>query len=280
MDIILTGIARSGTTLTCSLLNKLPQMVALHEPMNPAELVGLAYPDAYLERIGDFFTTQRASLMSTGTAISKARCGKVPENPFVPGDSPAGLRRSSDGNQHVQFGKDLREGFRLAVKHPNFFTATLKALLSRYPCFAVVRNPLAVLLSWQTIQAPVNQGRLHFGEAFDPELKHTLQDEPDRVYRQLAILRWSFGRYRSLLPSENVIRYEQLVASGGRALAVIDPEAAQLDEALESRNTSKLYDPTLVNHLANRLVADSTIYEGFYTTSDINALRNSWMAAP
>ena len=40
MDIILTGIARSGTTLSCSLLNKLPQCVALHEPMNPAELIG------------------------------------------------------------------------------------------------------------------------------------------------------------------------------------------------------------------------------------------------
>lgn len=42
MDIILTGIARSGTTLSCSLLNKLPQCVALHEPMNPDDLVGLA----------------------------------------------------------------------------------------------------------------------------------------------------------------------------------------------------------------------------------------------
>jgi hypothetical protein len=124
----------------------------------------------------------------------------------------------------------------------------------------------------------VNQGRLHFGEAFDPELKRTLQDEPDRIYRQLAILRWYFGRYRLLLPSENVIRYEQLVASGGRVLSVIDPEAAQLNEALESRNTSKLYDPTLMNHLANRLLADSTVYEGFYTPAEINALRNSWMA--
>ena len=44
MDIILTGIARSGTTLSCSLLNKLPQCVALHEPMNPAELVDLLLP--------------------------------------------------------------------------------------------------------------------------------------------------------------------------------------------------------------------------------------------
>jgi len=42
VDIILTGIARSGTTLTCFLLNKLPQAVALHEPMDPSQLVGLS----------------------------------------------------------------------------------------------------------------------------------------------------------------------------------------------------------------------------------------------
>lgn len=279
MDIILTGIARSGTTLSCALLNKLPQMVALHEPMNPAELVGLGYPDGYLERIGDFFTAQRASLMASGHAISKARDGKVPENPFVQTDDPAGLRRSSDGNQNVQFGKELHEGFRLVVKHPNFFTATLEALLSRYPCFAVVRNPLAALLSWHSIKAPVNQGRLHFGEAFDPELKRTLEDEPDRICRQLAILRWYFGRYRSLLPREHVILYEDLIASGGRALAVIDPDASQLEEVLESRNTSRLYDPTLVTVLADRLLADHTIYEDFYTPAQIAALRDSWLAA-
>jgi hypothetical protein len=142
----------------------------------------------------------------------------------------------------------------------------------------VVRNPLAVLLSWQTIKAPVNQGRLHFGEAFDHELKRTLHDEPDRICRQLAILRWYFGRYRSLLPSANVIYYEQLVTSGGHVLSVIDPDAALLNDPLESRNTSKLYDPSLVNDLANRLLADSTIYEGFYTPAEITALRNAWMS--
>jgi hypothetical protein len=32
-DVVLTGLPRSGTTLTCHLLNKLPDTVALHEPM-------------------------------------------------------------------------------------------------------------------------------------------------------------------------------------------------------------------------------------------------------
>ncbi|MFM7413634.1 MAG: hypothetical protein ACKO6E_10560 [Planctomycetota bacterium] len=277
MDIILTGIARSGTTLTCALLNKLPQAVALHEPMNPGDLVGLGYPDEYLARIADFFSAQRTSLMEAGRAVSKARDGRVPENPFAQTADQGGLRHSTVDNQDVQFGKQLAEGFRLAVKHPNFFTATLETLRTRYPCFAVVRMPLAVLLSWHSIKAPVNEGRLPFGEAFDPVLRRTLDAEPDRVRRQFAILRWYFSRYRELLPPEHVIRYEDLVASGGRALAVIDPDAAFLAESLESRNTSRLYDASLVRDLAGRLLAESTIYEGFYTADDIAALRDAWV---
>lgn len=278
MDIILTGIARSGTTLSCSLLNKLPQCVALHEPMDPSSLVGLGVPDPYLERIADFFATQRASLLASGTAVSKARGGRVPDNPFESAAAVAGLRPSTVENQEVQFDKQLQPGFRLVVKHPNFFTATLEALLSRYPCYAIVRNPLAALLSWHSIQAPVNQGRLPFGEAFDAGLKDALDGEPDRLDRQVIILRWYFSRYAGLLPREHVIRYEDLVASGGRALAVIDPDATGLAEPLQSRNTSTLYDAGLVRRLADRLLADDSIASPFYVRSDIEALRDAWTA--
>ncbi len=279
MDIVLTGIARSGTTLTCSLLNKLPQTVALHEPMNPAELVGLAFPDEYLRRLAAFFAAQRASLLAAGTAVSKARDGQVPENPFAQSADPGGLRASTVDNQEVQFAKELREGFRLAVKHPNFFTATLSVLQPRYPCFALIRNPLAVLLSWHSIQAPVNEGRLPYGEAFDPTLRATLENEPDRLTRQVEILRWYFSRYDAFLPRDHVIRYEDLIASGGRALAVIDPAAASLNEPLASRNKSGLYDATLVRTLADRLLADPTVAGAFYSPDAIETLRDEWAAA-
>ena len=276
MDIILTGIARSGTTLSCSLLNKLPQCVALHEPMNPAELVGLGFPEAYMARIASFFAAQRASLLGCGTAVSKARDGCVPDNPFESAPAAAGLRPSTVENQEVDFGKRLRPDFRLVVKHPNFFTATLATLLARYPCYAIVRNPLAALLSWHSIQAPVNDGHLPYGEAFDAGLKSDLAAEPDRLRRQLIILRWYYSRYATLLPRDHVIRYEDLVSSGGRALAVIDPDATALAEPLESRNTSKLYDATLVRQLSGRLLDEGSIYGDFYSRADVESLCAAW----
>jgi hypothetical protein len=276
MDIILTGIARSGTTLSCALLNKLPACVALHEPMYPADLIGLSLPDAFLDAVASFFASQRASLLASGTAVSKARGGSVPDNPFAAKATAGGLRVSTVENQEVRFDKPLRPGFRLVVKHPNVFTATLAVLRNRFACFAIVRNPLAALLSWHSIQAPIHDGHLPFGEAFDAELRSSLAAEPDRLERQVAILRWYFSRYRALLPRQHVIRYEDLVASGGRALAVIDPDAASLAESLHSRNVSTLYDPSLVRRLAERLLAESDIYDGFYEPADIAALRASW----
>ena len=276
MDIILTGIARSGTTLTCSLLNKLPQSVALHEPMNPAELVGLDVHTEFLERVAAFFAVQRASLLASGTAVSLARDGVVPDNPFEPTVAPEGLRPSTVGSEAVRFAKRLAPGFRLSIKHPNCFTATLSALLTRYPCYALIRNPLAVLLSWNTIRAPVNDGHLPYAEAFDEGLKAALAAEPDRIARQLIILEWYFSRYATLLPSAHVIRYEELVASGGRALAVVDPDATALDEPLESRNASALYDSGLVAELAGRLLDRDDPCRGFYSRAAIESLWRSW----
>jgi hypothetical protein len=276
MDIILTGIARSGTTLSCWLLNKLPQCVALHEPMNPDELVGVGFPEAYLERIAAFYATQRASLLGSGTAVSKAREGRVPDNPFGSARAAHGLRPSTAKNEEIRFAQALTPDFRLVVKHPNVFTATLATLQTRYPCYAIVRNPLATLLSWQSIQAPVNDGHVPFGEAFDPTLKSDLAAEPDRIGRQLIILKWYFSRYTTLLPRHHVIRYEDLVSSGGRALAVMDPAAEALAEPLENRNTSSLYDAGLVSRLADRLLEDDSVYGGFYVPSDIATLRALW----
>jgi hypothetical protein len=45
-NIVSTGLPRSGTTLTCHLLNKLPNTVALHEPIAPGQFVDLESEDA------------------------------------------------------------------------------------------------------------------------------------------------------------------------------------------------------------------------------------------
>jgi hypothetical protein len=271
-DVILTGIARSGTTLACTLLNQLPDTVALHEPMSPRMLVGLSVPDGVNDRVAAFFASQRRSLLERGAAISRGIDGKIPDNPYAATPGPNGLRASVVREGIVHFDKPLTSSFRLVVKHPSCFTALLGTLTQRFSCYAIVRNPLAVLLSWQTTEANWNDGRQPAAEIFDDDLRHRLDAEPDPLGRQLAMLVWSFGQYARHLPAEAVIRYEDLVATGGRSLRGVTPAADGLEEPLHSRNTNPLYRGVAVAAIGRRLLATTGPHWDFYSRDSVGEL--------
>lgn len=271
-DVILTGIARSGTTLACTLLNRLPGCVALHEPMSPATLREAGSRGGAVDRIEAFFAAQRTSLLATGTAESRSVDGTIPDNPFAAVPGAGGRRASIVRPGTVRFDKPLTPGFRLVVKHPSCFTALLDLLVHRFRCVAMIRHPLAVLLSWSTTEANWNDGRQPAAEAFDDELKRRLDATPDVLDRQVAMLDWSFRTYASLLPRPRILRYEDLVASGGRTLTAVEPGAVTLDAALEERNASPVYRGRDVERLAERLLAAEGEWRGWYPPESIVGL--------
>lgn len=271
-NVILTGIARSGTTLACALLNRLPQVVALHEPMSPRRLAWLWSRRAVVDRIEAFFATQRKSILDHGKASSRSRDGRIPDNPYADEPGPDGRRRSVVKEGVVRFDKPLDAGFRLVVKHPSCFTALLDVLVERFPCVAIIRNPLAVLLSWQSTEGPWNHGRQPAAEAFDRSFSRRLKAEPDRLTRQLRMLEWSFSQYATYLPAAAVLRYEDIVASGGAALAVIDPAAAGLAESLLDRNDNPLYKRVDVAFFARLLLEQEGPWLAWYTRDAITEL--------
>ncbi len=80
-NIVITGPGRSGTTLTCHLLNKLPNTVALSEPINPGKYTDrLPDNEAVADGIRDFYREQRRMALNRGTVLSK-HVGVVPDNP-------------------------------------------------------------------------------------------------------------------------------------------------------------------------------------------------------
>src|SRR5205085_10069151 len=81
-NVLITGTPRSGTTLVCSLLNKLPDTVALHEPMNVFEFVGQSGEDV-AKMIENFCAEARKSLHEHKFAVSKHVGGKVRDNSAV-----------------------------------------------------------------------------------------------------------------------------------------------------------------------------------------------------
>jgi hypothetical protein len=268
--ILLTGVPRSGTTLTCFLLNKVPNTVALHEPISVRHVVDLE-PESVRNQIGAFCRETRRSILTTGCAPSKQAEGKVPDNP-IGGQSGEGGRFKLVSRGMVQVEQAVNGDFTLVLKHPGFFTSFLEALTPHYPLFAVIRNPLSVLSSWKSVPLPVQRGEVPAIQRADRKLDAALRRMSDVTDRQFYILSWYFERYQRLLAPAQVLRYEEIVASGGRALGVVVPAAAQLAEPLSSRNKSSLYDQAEMRHLADRLLASDGPYWGFYSRESVAQL--------
>ncbi len=246
-DVILTGIPRSGTTLACLLLSQLPNFVALNEPMRTATY--RSYPAA-LAGVPEFYRDTRRSLLDRGVAVARAVDGKMTDNHF---SNDRGERKKLVTKQEIRIDKELDRNFRLGVKHNALFTILLDDLVKEYPVFAFVRNPLSVLGSWNSLDLPASRGEVRAAKWLYPPLSEELERIPDRHDRQLHILHWYFDRYRSL-PTGTVIRYEDIVATNGHTLAVIDPSAKLLTDSLDSRNQNKVYDRELSARLAERLL--------------------------
>lgn len=271
-NVVLTGIPRSGTTLACYLLNQLPDTVALHEPMEPQALAALGSRDRACAEIRRFFEETRRSLRAEGSAVSKHIGGRVPDNPIADRAGGSGLRESLVSKAAIRIDKELSEGFLLVVKHPSMFTAMLDRLVQRFPAYAVIRNPLAVLASWNSVALAVQAGHAPAAEAFDDALARTLGTLTDRIERQLCLLSWFFERYSRVLSPGCVVRYEELVASGGKALAVITPAAQGLSDTLEERNLNRLYDRRTMLTLAERLLRAPGAYWEFYSRESVERL--------
>ena len=270
-NIILAGVPRSGSTLVCHLLNKIPDTVALHEPINPNILEGLEL-EGKLEKIESFFLEQRELIKTKGVAASKSFKGKVPDNPMSGYDSSTNKRtRVLDGNE-IEINKPLSENFILAIKQPGMFTGMLGDLKGRYRCYATIRNPLSVLLSWNSLEMPVSKGRAPAAEACDENLSRALDNEVDIYKRQTILLAWYFKKIKEFIPPSNIIRYEDTVNNGGKNLSVIDSKAEDLTDVLTSRNTNSLYDMSKKDLLIDYLLTTSGDYLSFYNEDDIKSL--------
>jgi len=269
--VLLTGLPRSGSTLVCHLLSTLPGLVALHEPMKVGAWKGLDRPRV-LSEIQAFILESRRTLLASGTAPSKQFEGVVPDNPIEERPLEAGLRKSVVSLGEIAVTKPLAPDFLLAIKHNAAFAALLENLVSHYRCYGIIRNPLALLASWQTVDIPIQQGRIPAAERLNPGLHAELDAIPDRLGRQFHILNWYFGQFEKFLPGADLLRYEELIASRGKSLQSVFDGAKTLDVALTSRNRNPLYCTKHYQEIGQRLLDSDGSYWRFYTKFDVECL--------
>jgi len=284
--LLIAGAPRSGTTLTCELLNLLPDVRALDEPLRPRALVaasgdgrGGVDADRLAGHIEAFAAEQRQSLRERGEALSKNVDGRVVGAKVSDGRGSDGLRRRLRELGPVHLGTPAADPFLLAIKQPMAFTALLPLLAPRFPTVAIVRNPLATLASWESVPMKVRDGRSGMPEAIAPGLAAQLAAEPDRLERQLILLDWLW-EHIAALPPERVVRYEDIVRSGGAALAPVAASAAGLRVALVDRNASLQAPPDHVAAVGERLLARDGAYWRWYAPAVVRELARAARATP
>lgn len=264
---LLCGVPRSGSSLCCRLAGGAPDTVALSEPIDPDTFARADGPADACVRIREFAAATRDELLTTGRAASVQVDGRLDDDRVTETPNAAGLRAPRGGPGKIRVDKPLSADFLLLIKHNALFAALLEPLTDNFPILGLVRNPVAVLASWQTVDLPVRQGRVPMGERFDAELADALDAEADLLRRQVRALDWFFARFRECLPPDRVLRYEDVVASGGLSLFRRLGATAR-PESLDSRNANVVYASATVDAILSAVQAADGAWSCWYDRSE------------
>ncbi|HEX3983434.1 MAG TPA: hypothetical protein VHX12_07040, partial [Acidisoma sp.] len=214
--------------------------------------------------------------LSTGEVRTAYVGGVVPDNWYEPVAQPGRLRRALYEKGMIRIDKALTDNFRLVIKDPALFSACGEFLSPHFRVIAMVRHPLTVLAAWQTVEMPAQRGRIYIAERFHPHLTSIMEAEQDRLDQQVLLVEWLFASY-ARLPAEDIIRYEDLIASPAETLSRLTPHVGQLRRALHSIDPATRYPGVDLAEIAARLVPKAASFEPFYP--DFLASLKPWRTA-
>jgi hypothetical protein len=245
------------------------------EPMTPSDFEPAKGRSAAVELIRQFAANTRTQALTQGEVISRQKDGVIPENPVSYEVASSGLRQPQTVQGTVCISNQVQNSdFTLVIKHNALFTALLPELQTVFPVYGIVRNPLSVLASWNSVALPVNDGRIPAGEMYSPELADLLADTPGRIERQLHILEWFCQNFARDLPNR-ILRYEDFVADPaviGYSLSLSSPYKGSV-QTRTSRNDA--YDLVLMEQLYRRLMRFGDAIWEFYSRDQITELMES-----
>lgn len=275
-DIVLTGLPRSGTTLATKILSDQENVIALNEPIQwkSKKTGGIKNRESAVKLTKASYASFRRSLLNNGTAVARVKDGKLTDNHY---ERTEGKRRKVINREVVSFDKPLSKDFKLILKHNSVFTLLLSELNAIYEYYAIIRNPLAVLGSWNSVNVPVSRGVMRHLEVLDPDLLTRLNSVQDVLAKQLIIMDYYFSQY-SQLKEEQIIRYEDVIAKEGAILSGITKQNIVYNASLENKNVSVIYNPADMIAMGEQLLASDGAYWSFYSKSDVESVMDDYKA--
>ena len=234
-DLIITGLPRSGTTLAAAVIDQAPDSLCLSEPDGHLDLMSrAASAEDFVTSLCEEFDAVRRTILGGGSVLDRRRADGAPITNYFSDPLPDGRREAVFATRGVSR-SGLSADFVLGVKHNALYVAVLPEIVNsgQFRVIAIVRDPVAVLMSLRTLDLPISRGRLPAGERFWPALAALGRADLDLTDKQIRICDLLLHRFGLLADRIAVIPYEVFVADPAQLLA-----AAQIPQPAPFRVSS------------------------------------------
>jgi hypothetical protein len=234
--------------LAAAIIDRSPDSLCLSEPDSHLELMSqAASAQDFVARLSREFALIRRTILAGGSVPDRRRPDGAPLTNYFSDPLSDGRREAAFTIQNVSR-RGLSADFVLGVKHNALYAAVLPEIIAsaRFRVVTVIRDPVAVIMSWRSLDLPISRGRLPAAERFWPELVSLGGADLDLTEKQFRICDLLLGRFLEWARRAPIVRYEELVADPARllhaaGLATLDPVA-----------TSGLISPMLAARIGNR----------------------------
>jgi hypothetical protein len=263
---LITGIPRSGTTLLTSTLASSLEAVVFSEPnwlkpIRAEAATAQSFTDLFVKKIdtlrNDIKNKQFIELKS-----SQFQSGQ-PSNYYIRGEN--GKIISDKSEQAVKLNPDLCQAT-FVIKSNAQFTACLNQLINTgaFSIHCIVRNPVAVVMSWRSLNIPVSNGNMKIAEKYHPEYLTYIESANNLLEKQVLMADWFFCEYQKYHDSINLITYESLI----NELSQIIEQQFDLNDVLipkiSNQNKSTHYNLSEDNEIRACFKDIGVFYKNFY----------------
>jgi len=272
--VLLTGVIRSGSTLTCALLNKLPNTVAADEPLLYRDFHGLKGAQ-FLNYIDQEFSEIRRLAITEKILFSGQVQGKI-EQHYSDTLQADGLRHHVYSDAYIPIEKELTTDFTLVIKHFIPFLLNVEYLMKSYRIYGLVRNPLTVLLSMHTLKT-MEEGYYVRHKEVMPNTVELIEKKCSKTGKLIQFLSFLFENCLPLLKAGQVIYYEDLISSKGKALHCITSAANLLDENLKNYHSSRYFDKATISEIGAHLLNSKGAFWEYYPKNSVEWLLKEYL---
>ncbi|MEW4267081.1 hypothetical protein ACLHWY_25470 [Priestia aryabhattai] len=213
-NLIVTGIPRSGTTLTTALVDSLSNSVCLSEPAWQGRFFKNTDDiKEVVQQIEDDFVNIRKKIVKQKPVEDRRDEGGLPLTNYIKYSNNGETKKNKDTKSFILDVKN--KNFLLGMKHNAHYTSILPQLAENnfFSVLAIVRHPIPTILSWHKVNFPISKGRLPGAEYFWPKIKKISSNNDPLLVKQVKIYDLFCKRYLSLDDKIHLLKYETILES-------------------------------------------------------------------